>query len=141
MHSQYLLQAAGRAQWDLRLHARWHCRMMTEAVEGSCRFRHLPREVAVAGIDTMVCETYSPVRKWLVEEGAVEVEGAGTAHKRADSCCLLDSGLPAQAVEVEVEVHIGHTLLYRTVDNIHLRRAHKKGHSAAAGAVDTDRIQ
>jgi hypothetical protein len=38
IHSQYLLQA-GRAQWDLCLHAHWHCQMMTEAVAGSCRSR------------------------------------------------------------------------------------------------------
>jgi hypothetical protein len=34
----------------------------------------------------MACETYSPVRMWLVEVVAVEVEEAGTAHMRADSC-------------------------------------------------------
>jgi hypothetical protein len=89
-------------------------------------------------MNTMMCETYSPVRMWVAEE-AVEVEEAGTARTRADSCCLLNSGLPAQAVEV----HIGYTLLraYRTADNIHRRRVHKQGHFAAAEGVDTDRMQ
>ena len=93
----------------------------------------------MTGIDTKVCETYSPVRMWLVEVEAVEVEEAGTARTRADSCCQLDSELPAQVVEVEV--HIGHTLrAYRTADNIHQRRVHKQEHFAAAeGGVDTDR--
>lgn len=53
---------------------------------------------------------------------AVEVEEVGTAARMtADSCCLLDSGLPAQVVEVEAEAHTGHTLLraYRTVHNNH----------------------
>lgn len=75
-------------------------------------------------------------------EEAVEVEEAGTARTPADSCCLLDSGLPAQAAEVEV--HTGHTLLraYHTAHNNHRRWAHNQEHSAAAeGAVDTDRIQ
>lgn len=92
-------------------------------------------------IDTMVCETYFPVRMWLVVEEAVEVEEAGTVHMRVDSCCLLNSGLRAQAVGVEV--HIDYTLLraYRTADNIHQRRVHKQAHLAAAEAVDTDRMQ
>jgi len=91
----------------------------------------------VTGTDTTVCETHSPVRMWLVEAEAVEVEEAGTARTRADSCCLLNSGLPAQAVDV----HIGHTLrAYHTADNIHRRQVHMQEHFAAAeGAVDTDR--
>ncbi len=90
----------------------------------------------------LIRETYSPVKIWLVGEEAVEVEGAGTARTPASSCFLLNSGLPAQAAEVEV--HIDHTLLrtYRT-DNNHRHRARKLGHSAAAeeGAADTDRMQ
>jgi len=89
----------------------------------------------------MVCETYSPVRTWQVGEEAVEVEEAGTARMPADSCCLLNSGPPAQAAEVEV--HTDHILrAYRTVHNNHRRRARKLEHSAAAeGAVGTVRIQ
>jgi hypothetical protein len=78
-----------------------------------------------------------------VGEVAVEVEEAGTAARTpADSCCLLHSGLPAQAGEAGV--HTGHTLppAYRTAHNIHRRRVHKQEHSAAAeGEVDTDRNQ
>jgi hypothetical protein len=70
----------------------------------------------------MVCETNCSGKTWPVGEVAVEVEEVGTAaHTTADSCCLLDSGLPAQAAEVEVEAHTGHTLprAYRTAHNNH----------------------
>ena len=80
--------------------------------------------VAAAGTDNlkMLCETNCSGKMWLVVEEAVEVEEVGTAARMtADSCCLLDSGLPAQVVEVEAEAHTGHTLLrvYRTVHNNH----------------------
>lgn len=112
---------------------------MTKAVADSCRSRR-PGVVA-AGTDMMVCETYSPVRMWLEAGVAVEVEEAGTAARTtADSCCLLNSGLPAQAAEGEV--HTDHTLLrvYRTAHNSHRRRTRRSEHSAVAEGVDTDRM-
>lgn len=138
IHSQ-CQQEAGQGQWDQRLHAHWHCQRMTEVVAGRCHSRHLP-EVPAAGTDMMVCETYSPVRLWPVAEEAVEVEEAGTAARtRADSCCSLKSGVPAQAAEAEV--HTEHILrAYRIAHNNHRRRARRPEHSAVAEGVDMDRM-
>lgn len=142
IHLQHLAQAGVRAQWDLYSHAHWHCWSLTAvAAAGRSYSHHLLGEVAVAGTDTMVCETYSPARTWQVGEEVVEVEEAGTVRTPADSCCLLSSGPPAQAAEAEA--HTDHILrACRTAGNNQWRRGRKQEHSAAAeGAVDTDRIQ
>lgn len=113
---------------------------MMEVVAGSCHSRHLPG-VPAAGTDMMACETYSPARMWPVAGEVVEVEEVDIAARTtADSCYLLNSGLPAQGAEAEA--HIDHILrAYRTAHNNHRRRVRRQEHSAAAEGVDMGHMQ